>query len=147
MTKDEVIALTISESMELADNPGVEKFTLIGSSTVEGCEPKDVDFLVLLADDPENLDTVFERADDVLPGDLSMEEYKDWDEDWCSMRRGKANYIVTTCPDLYAKSLLANDVVRLLKLTDKRDRVAVHRLIRDGHSVEQARAGGDAITR
>lgn len=148
------IEVVTETTLYLQGIPEVEDFTLVGSSTIPGCEPKDVDFLVLLKPPGPKIPTGDAKVDASHPFDhlmwivdtfkkdgwkLPSGEYDDQDETWAALRKGYANLIVTTSPEWRDRCEQANNVCRLLQITNKVERVAVFRMLRDRMSVECAR--------
>ena len=156
-----VIEVVTETTLYLQGVPEVEDFTRVGSSTIPGCEPNDVDFLVLLKSPGPKVPTGDAKVDAPHPFDHMMYivetfkkdrwsrcsgEYDDQDETWAALRKGYANLIVTTSPEWRDRCEQANNVCRLLHITDKVQRVAVFRMLRDHMSVECARNIIDAGT-
>lgn len=115
--------LVVQGSKFLASNPRIESFQLFGSASYLP-DPKDVDFIVLLADGDCIHDALPSLSWSAVYNACAPEVY------WRAARDGDINYIVTTCQDFYDKSILANEVCAALNLQDKDDRVKVFTIIR-----------------
>jgi hypothetical protein len=139
-----LLQTVIDGTLMLKDLPFVQRHQLVGSACYHK-EPKDVDFLVQV----EPLDPLEEPS---FPYRWAFGngwavpegEYDDQDGRWYAMRKGDINLIITSDPAWYDRAVIANSVCHLLELQSKRDRVAVYRLLRDGQSIEQARASAKA---
>lgn len=108
-------------------------------------EWQDVDMLVLLKDgvDVEQWQPLG-KADRGYWVDCDGAEY-DMESHlmtWKAMRRGRANLIITNQAGFASLFLLADEACVALNLTDKRQRIILHSVIRDGlsHSDAAARA-------
>jgi hypothetical protein len=149
-------AQILQTSIELADNPVVRTFKLVGTAAYPddaGVEPKDVDFLVLC------------RGDNVGMGVLEPHDLEDyprhafgagWDnggsnaldadgDQWGSIRRGDINLILTTDAEWYDRSVKASAVCVALQLTEKFDRIVAYRVVRDGFAPAHARVEAQEI--
>lgn len=118
----------------------VQRARLIGSASFMPDAAADVDFLVLLTPGQDRIATLneieqhltrqgFERC-----GEYPTEQY------WFSVRRGSLNLIVTENAQWFKDFGTAMEVCKYLNLTDKSDRVAVCRIVRDAKTADQARA-------
>ncbi len=116
--------------------PGYIAHTFVGSQLVPGVVPNDVDVLVLV-----------ETSDDVCSCPAGFEAssalYGDGDVDWASYRRGDVNLILCRDGGFYYRWMQAAVLCGQLSLTDRRARVLLHELLRDGRGIETAlrRAG------
>lgn len=115
--------LVVQGSKFLASNPRVKAFQLFGSASYL-LAPKDVDFIVLLADGEFIHEALPSLSWTSVYNACTPESY------WRAARDGDINYIVTTCQDFYDNSVLANEVCVALNLQDKDDRIKVFTLIR-----------------
>jgi hypothetical protein len=120
----------------LQEHERVLDFCLAGSAIYHP-EPKDLDFLVLCVGEnfPEHARWAFGSE-----FSLCSEDYDGQGIQWGALRNGPVNLIVTVDPEWYKRAKLANEVCAALKLLDKGDRIVTYRVIRDGHSAEQANA-------
>jgi hypothetical protein len=131
--------LCVDTIQMLKDEPRVIKYAPVGSALYLD-EAKDLDFLVLV-------DT---GGASWLPArwwfdgfTLCGGEYDDQTEKWGATRKGLVNLIITVDPEWYSRMLTASAVCEALKLTDKGDRIVVHRVVRDGYDPEAANARRD----
>lgn len=122
----------------LRDTPVVLQHGLVGSASIEGTEPKDVDYLVLL--EPSEFENIAQYAARTFPdftGCLSEDSgYPDGGDHWCAIRNGDLNFLVSTDPEWYRRGLRANAVCRALKLASREDRVVVWRIVQDEEDLE-----------
>lgn len=125
---------TIEEGEDfLRHRVGVLEFSLIGSAMFlpeEACQ--DVDFAVLTAGGAREdfLRLVGEGWEDCA------EQYDLQDGTWGSVRRGDINLMITSDKAWYDRYKLAMEVCKALRLTEKKDRIAVCRVVRDGWAAE-----------
>lgn len=122
--------------LRLSTESGVIRFEQIGSSTVPGATPYDVDFLVLIHGCCYLQRNAHRLFRDFEP-DLTM-HYAGMGTEFCSLRKGDVNLIVTDDPVWYARQATANRVCIALRLVDKADRLKVFAIVRDDASVEDA---------
>lgn len=122
----------------LVGKPGFLKSAVVGSSRVDGVDPKDLDIAVLLTEDSVPIDWYDNFDSAKLP------ELQDYDTagpvKWATFRVGLVNYLVTNDSGWFDRMLVANEVIAALKLTDKGDRIVVNRIVRDGYNAQQAEA-------
>lgn len=125
----------------LAKQPAVAAFALIGSAHYLP-NPADVDFAVLI------------RPDDILdPREwcnllvaqgswqhCSMYAQANVDE-WWSVRDGLLNLMVTAEVGFYDRYLRAMEICRGAHITDKNQRIAICKMVRDGLSADDVLAG------
>lgn len=133
-----IVQEVIDGTLFIKSLAGVEKFALVGSAMYMPAA-KDVDFAALLDifTDPDAMCDALERQGfDRCNG----EEYGGMPDGWAAMRKGNLNLIFTAVPDWFDDYVLAMEVCKLLKLTDKKDRIAVCRVVRDKLSAEAARS-------
>lgn len=121
-----------AEKFLLALDPVIE-IALIGSATFMPDEANDVDYAVLVRGDP------YRFAEKHLEGFTPCGEDESYG-DWCSMRRGVLNVMVTSDETWYRNYVQAMHVCAFLKLRNKDDRIAVCKIVRDEMTAEQARA-------
>lgn len=115
--------------VELGKMPGVLRFELVGAAMY--LEPiNDYDILVLVGEN-------FAIAPDWQP--CMSDAYETPDHNFRAYRKGMLNFIVLTDEELYKRYLLAAAVCAAVKVQDKKDRIVVHRMIRDGKTEAQAR--------
>lgn len=113
----------------LGSMPGVLKFELCGAAVY--LEPiNDYDILILAGEN-------FAIAPDWEP--CMSDAYETPDHNFRAYRKGLLNFIVLTDPDLYTRYSLASAVCAAVKVADKKDRIVVHRMIRDGKTEAEAR--------
>lgn len=106
---------------------------IVGSVYILG-EGNDLDVLVRAEDANDAMDRL--ETEGYRPtGNPSGEE-----DDFLTLRKGHINVIVTQSQEFFDNFLEAAEVCKLLKLTSKQDRIAVHRVLMDGESAEVARA-------
>lgn len=120
--------------------PHIAEFALIGSAMYLP-DPNDVDFAVLL-------DTSCEHQNDAMSRASSMAGIDGWelcgDYDtatgaWCAVRKGNLNLMLTHDRKFYDGYKLAMEVCKVLRLTNKEDRMAVCRVVRDGIPADTVR--------
>lgn len=132
--KPEIIA---GEAL-LREMPKVAAFSLIGSAMYLPAEEcRDVDFAVLLAEGEEAMAYI---------GGLTVngwshcgEEYDTQHGTWGAVRRDNLNLMVTHDRGWYERYLTAMQACKVLRLTNKEDRIAVCRVVRDGLSADEVR--------
>lgn len=122
----------------LRDMPKVAAYSLIGSAMylpAEACN--DVDFLVLVSDG-EYLEAVSNliQTHGFQP---CGEQYECATGTWGAARRGNLNLIVTHDQTFYDGYRLAMEVCKALRLTNKADRVAACKVIRDRMPADKVR--------
>lgn len=101
--------------------------SLVGSTYILG-EGNDVDIMWLVSD--------YQEATRLLIKD-GYEYDKDYEDDrFASLRKGEVNVIVTAEGLRYRNTLIAAEVCKYLKVWERDDRIAVHRIIRDGKTAE-----------
>lgn len=101
--------------------------SLVGSTYILG-EGNDVDIMWLVSD--------YQEATRLLIKD-GYEYDKDYEDDrFASLRKGEVNVIVTAEEERYRNTLIAAEVCKYLKVAERDDRIAVHRIIRDGKTAE-----------
>lgn len=127
----------VVETMRMLDNhTNVIQSQHVGSLLIDGVEAKDIDFLVLMDNTRVVTDARWAFGGDwVLPSG----EYSDTDDTWCAIRKGDINLILTNDARWYERCKLANEVCVALQVQDKKDRIRVYRVIRDGKSAEEVR--------
>lgn len=121
--------------------PGVRKFMLIGSASYIPEQAKDVDFAVLL-DDGLNAMEFTSRMNATDKWELCGEYDLDKGT-WAAVRKGKLNLMITHDRVFYERFLAATEVCKALHLTDKEDRIAVCKIVRDGMTAGEAKAWQD----
>jgi hypothetical protein len=134
--KPEIIA---GEAM-LRDWPRVTEFSLIGSAMylpAESCG--DVDFAVLVGDGTSYVDHIAELIAD-HGFQACGEQYECATGTWGAARRGNLNLIVTHDRAFYDGYKLAMEVCAALRLTDKKDRIAACKVVRDRMPASKVRA-------
>lgn len=122
----------------LRDMPRVAEFSLIGSAMympAEACG--DVDFAVLLKDGEDALRYLSELA--VQGWSHCGEEYDTQHGTWGAVRRDNLNLMVTHDRAWFERYKVAMQVCKVLRLTNKEDRIAVCRVVRDGLSADEVR--------
>lgn len=115
----------------IREMPEVAEFSLIGSAMylpAEACG--DVDFAVLLGD---GANAVASITDLILNHGFQPcgEQYEAATPAWGAVRRENLNLIVTHDKAFYEGYRLAMEVCKALRLTDKQQRIAVCRVVRD----------------
>lgn len=115
----------------LANLPGVRNTHLVGSASFMPEEAKDVDYAVLVHGSPtkfamEHLNGFEESVEYDVP------EYGTWR----SYRNGDLNLIVTSDQGWFDRYVAAMETCKYLRLTDKAQRIAVCRIVRDGWPAE-----------
>lgn len=151
--RDELVGAVVSTTRTLQGHSRVRKFAMVGSAVYHPA-PNDVDFLVLVTGDS------FTCFGEDTPNDLSMAaprwafgddwelcsgEYDDQDDKWGAIRKGVVNLVITVDEGWYERMLLSSKVCEVLELMDKGDRIAVHRVIRDGYEPDVANAKRDGL--
>lgn len=126
-----------AESIIAEMAPYAASHALIGSTTYlpqESCN--DVDVLVLV----QGCEYHEPIADLMLRHDFQPcgEQYECATGTWGAVRRDKLNLIITHDAAFYAEYLRAMEVCKALHLTDKRDRIAVCKIVRDHMSADAA---------
>lgn len=119
--------------------PGIAKFALIGSATFMAAEEvADVDFAVLLKPGVR-LTEAFERTFTFDEGWGPCSEYDTSAAfEWAAVRRENLNLMVSTSERFYDGYLRAMEVIKLLDLRNKADRIAVCAVVRDGIPAREA---------
>lgn len=113
---------------------GVAEFSLIGSSMYLP-DAEDIDYLVLVNDGRCGVD----YARDLLGmGFQSCGDYDTEGGTWYAVRRERLNIVVTSDPEFYQRFKRAMEVCKALHLTEKNERVAVCRIVRDGVDADTA---------
>ena len=128
ITRDPVeLAKLAQDAVDRAQINGYIRHDLTGSAICPAVtKPKDVDVLVLVEEDYN----LIQR----LQGFWACEEtqYSAEDDGWCAYRGGTVNLILTSRADFYAKWVQAGQMCAKLGVTDRRVRVFIHELVRDG---------------
>lgn len=116
--------------------PDVADFAPIGSALyIES--PADVDYAVMLSA-PNAVD----YANAICASNSGWEacgEYDTHDGSWCAIRRGNLNLMLTHSREFFDGYKLAMEVCKLLRLTDKQDRIDVCRVVRDRQPADVVR--------
>ena len=116
--------------------PGHLKHRLVGSTYILGAG-NDKDYMILVSN--------FREASKYVSLSTQFEADKDYDDDrFASYRYGDVNWIVTSNPARYEATLVAAEVCKFLKVGSRDDRIAVHRIIRDGATAENWNDPADA---
>jgi hypothetical protein len=133
--------ITIQDVIEASkvalEVPGRIDSDLVGSAhTVgDGFQANDVDILVLVTDLADAIDWCHAQ------GFESMDGRKDYAfEVSHPVKRGKTNLLLTQDGPWYRRFKAAAEVCRYLQLTDRTQRVVVHKIVRDGHTADMHRA-------
>lgn len=112
----------------LTARTGVTRCDVVGSSLLgEEFKAQDIDLLV-------QIDTSF-----VVPATWSRDGASDVPSPFESYREGEVNYILADCADWYDRMKMASDLAAELRLYNKRDRILLHRVVRDGMTVDEAK--------
>lgn len=131
-----VKALRAEAAHLLSNLADVKKYALIGSAMYLP-DPNDIDFAVLIdGDDAVKFATDLEDSGWGMCGDYDTGK----DALWCAIRKGKINLMITRSQDFYDKYLAAMEVCKALHLIDKRDRIAVCAIVRDGKKAWETEA-------
>jgi hypothetical protein len=123
----------------IREMPGVAQSSLIGSAMYLPAEEcSDVDFLVLV----EGYDYLASITDLIMNREFQAcgEQYECATGTWGAARRGSVNLIVTHDRAFYDGYRLAMEVCKALRLTNKLDRIAACKVVRDRMPAEQVRA-------
>lgn len=126
--------------LELQANGLIAKCQLIGTASYMPERAEDVDFAVLLSD---ALTPACEQVGDLIDRQQPLYGFDacgDYDTklgNWCAVRRGNLNLMLTNSGNFYNDYLKATEVCKALELTNKADRIAVCGIIRDGLKAEQ----------
>lgn len=129
-------------SWYLGEMPDVCNFELIGSALYLP-DPKDLDIAVLLRQ-PSMFETftcfTFEERLTNWDGWKSCSEYEVGAKfgDWCSVRRGNVNLMLTQSKEFFNGYVSAMEVCKALNLQTKYERVIVCMIVRDGLSALEA---------
>lgn len=117
----------------------IEQFELIGSASYLPEQAEDIDFAVLLKTyGPEIHEFVHDR---VAEGWHNCGgDYDTNGQEWCAIRKGKLNLMLTQSMDFFAGYLRATEVCKALNLTKKDDRILVCSIVRDRLSADAALA-------
>lgn len=99
------------------------KCALVGSTYILG-EGNDIDIMWLVSDYTEATRLLIKE------GYVYDKDYED--DRFASLRKDDVNIIVTAETDRYNNTLVACEVCKYLKVAARDDRIAVHRIIRDG---------------
>ena len=103
---------------------------LVGSEYIFG-EGNDTDILWLTENAVSGRQYLIESGYDCESD--TRPEYDD--AKFYSLRQGRVNILVCADKEYYEKFLLAAEVCKGLQLKDRDDRVLVHKIVRDGHTV------------
>lgn len=121
MTADEAIALVGDVLGSIRGAPG----KLVGSTYIQGTG-QDFDVLHLV-------DSIDDAKAALLDDGFVLEGEESYDTStFYSLRKGEVNALITADHDFYGGFIRAANVCRYLAVTDKAQRVAVHRIIMDG---------------
>lgn len=119
--------------------PTVAEFSLIGSAMYLPAEQcGDVDFVVLVQNE-----NYLERVTNLIMNHGFQpcgEQYECATGTWGAVRRGNINLIVTHDKAFYDGYKLAMEVCKALRLTNKRDRIAACKVVRDRLPADKVRA-------
>jgi hypothetical protein len=122
----------------IASLPAITDHALIGSAMYLP-QANDVDFAVLLM----HGDACTYVSDLALKGDgwsHCGEEYDSAAGTWAAVRRGNLNLMVTHDRNFFEGYKLAMEVCKALRLTNKPDRIAVCKVVRDRMPADLVRA-------
>lgn len=117
--------------------PGILTGSPIGSAFIEGCVPKDIDLWLLLAEDYSW--SAFEADLERMPELRFASSTERRKGDPRSYRLGDYNLIVTRDALKYGRGLIAHDLCRAMRLTNKADRLLAFDVIRDTIHPSEAR--------
>jgi acetolactate synthase regulatory subunit len=129
----------IAGEAAIREIPNVAEFSLIGSAMylpAEACG--DVDFVVLVQNE-----SYLERLTDLIMNrgfQACGEQYECSTGTWGAARRGNLNLIVTHDKAFYEGYKLAMEVCKALRLTNKLDRIAACKVVRDRVPADKVRA-------
>lgn len=126
----------------LGEIPEVVKFRLIGSALYLP-DPKDLDIAVLLRQS-----RVFETFT-CFTFEEHLKTFDRWEScsdyevggkfgDWCSVRRGNVNLMITQSVPFFEGYAKAMEICKALNLQTKYERVIVCMMVRDGLSANEA---------
>jgi len=111
---------------EFKDIKAYEKHHITGSSYI--CNPPvidtDIDYVVLVYDKCEALSELAASLWNVQSDDDYPEN-----DDFCSVRKGNVNLIVTECDQFYGRFVAATEISKKLNLTNKPDRINLFRSV------------------
>lgn len=110
----------------------VKEFSLIGSAMYLP-DPVDVDFAVMLQ---PGFDAMQVAGDLMFSGWDQCGEYDTAEGEWCAVRKGNVNVMLTHNREFYNDYLCAMEVCKFLNLKDKQERIGVCKIVRDGLSAE-----------
>lgn len=135
--------MTLAEEIKSGEEfvrtlPGVAEFSLIGSSMYLP-DAQDIDYLLLVNDGRVGCDYA---ADLTNTGFQPCGEYDTAQGHWCAVRRDRLNIVITSDPEFYQRFKRAMEVCKALRLTNKDERVAVCRIVRDGWDADAALPAG-----
>lgn len=118
--------------------PGILTGSPIGSAFIPGCRPKDIDLWLLLAEDYSwsAFEADLERTMPEIRFASSTERREGEPR---SYRLGDYNLIVTRDALKYGRGLIAQDLCRAMRLTNKADRIIAFDVIRDTIHPSEAR--------
>ena len=115
----------------LRRHPQVAYASLVGSTAVLG-EGADVDLLVMLEQGVKHKG--WKAREESIP---CLDNTYEGSGDFSASRAGVFNYIVVDDQELYSGWLAAGEVCKYLQLKDKAQRIAVHRIVRDGLDADE----------
>lgn len=144
-----LLSTTIHAARLLKGHADVASWCPIGSALIEGVDPQDYDCMVLLKPgiDPMSWwptrSTVWEPCSDYDAESGEWRAIREFDADEEKLR---LNFIVTSNKEQFARSITASEVCEALRITEKRTRIVVWRIVRDGFDVESALEAGKAFT-
>ena len=130
MTQDEFDQALREAETFVRSFPGMRRAQLIGSgSYLPADQCNDVDFAMLVSGD-RLMDSIERMWHD---GWKDCGDYDTTDQfEWCALRRRNANVMVTRSQKFFDGYLLATEVCKVLRLTEKSQRIAVCKVVRDG---------------
>lgn len=113
--------------------PGAVRVNIVGSTYILGAG-KDIDVLVLCENKHDTL-----NVSGVVNSGWALETDEKYEgSEFFSIRKGDVNLLLTDDEEFFDGFAMAAEVCKYLKLADRAQRVAVHRIIRDGFDAEDA---------
>jgi len=125
--------------------PGHVACALVGSVAMFE-EGNDLDFSVLVAvEDIKEYLTCHREEGKALHGWAYTDYDTDGPRQWAALRKGHVNLLITNSKEHHEGNITATQVCKALDLRDKRKRIIVHRIVRDGDCAELAEAKASMV--
>lgn len=118
--------------------PRIVEFALVGSAIyIPADAVEDVDFAVMLSLDEGKC--AVDYASEMLAEWSACGEYDGVGGNWCAVRAGNLNLMLTNDRAFFDGYKLAMEVCKVLRLSNKDDRIAVCQVVRDKKKADEVR--------